>query len=126
MNHRIFYCCYIVIFTIILLNIFVLVLFSSDFPHRNTLFVWYSSNCSTVTILKTHKTENKTSICPSLNYNSTDYLTNYTLTLNLEKHEIVSFFYRFCLFISISCIEWSLFWCNQLKYWHALSNVCKT
>lgn len=51
----------------------------------------------TVTKLKTHKTENKTSICPSLNYNRAAYLTNYTLTLSQlqNKEEIVSFLIDF-------------------------------
>lgn len=50
-----------------------------------------------MTILKTHKTENKISNCPSLNYNSTAYLTNYTLALNQvqNKEEIVSFLIDF-------------------------------
>lgn len=76
---------------------------------------------NTVTILKTHKTENKTSICSSINYNSTAYLTNYTFTLNQvqNKEEIVSFLIDFVNLYQFLVL-------NGHQYWHALSDVCKT
>lgn len=80
----------------------------------------------TVTVLKTHKTENKTSICPSLNYNSTAYLTNYTLTLNQvqNKEELSSFVIDFVNLYKFLVLNGHHFGATNRSI--ASSDVCKT